>query len=132
MFGKLRINQPSPGIIETQETPATGATVRGRGTTGYMARWAYEHFVEPIPDGWEPDHLCRVRACVNPGHLQPVTHKENVLRGESPWAVNARKTHCVHGHPFDEVNTAFTVAGYRRCRACTLQDRRRRARTASR
>lgn len=96
--------------------------LRINGTGAYMARWAYEHFVEPIPDGYEPDHLCRTRACVNSDHLEPVTHQVNVLRGESPWAENARKTHCVHGHPFDVANTAFTRAGYRRCRACTRRD----------
>lgn len=106
--------------------------LRMKRRTAYMPRWSYELHVEPIAEEHEPDHLCRVTACVNPGHLEPVTHRENVLRGESPFAINARKTHCVHGHPFDEANTAFTAAGYRRCRACTRLDGRRRSRAASR
>jgi hypothetical protein len=101
--------------------------------TAYMPRWSYEHHVEPIPEGLEPDHLCRVRACVNPDHLEPVTHKENVLRGFSPMAINARKTHCIRGHAFDEVNTgkAGGPGGGRRCRACTRIDSKNRARKRS-
>ena len=52
--------------------------VDGRNTTGH--RWSYVHFVGPIPEGLELDHLCRVRHCVNPEHLEPVTHAENVRR----------------------------------------------------
>ena len=48
---------------------------------GYAARWGYEHFVSPIPGKQMPDHLCRYRACCNWAHLEPVTNRENVLRG---------------------------------------------------
>lgn len=61
-------------------------------------RFAYQLLIGPIPGGLELDHLCRVKTCVNPAHLEPVTHAENVMRGESPTAINARKTHCKHGH----------------------------------
>lgn len=44
-------------------------------------RWAYEHFVGPIPEGLEPDHTCEIKICVNPDHIEPVTHLENVRRG---------------------------------------------------
>ena len=54
-------------------------------------RWAYEYFIKQIPSNLEPDHLCRSRSCVNPLHIELVTHKENVLRGNSPFAINARK-----------------------------------------
>ncbi len=61
-------------------------------------RWIWLMTREPIPSGLELDHLCRVRHCVNPEHLEPVTHRENVRRGNAPAAQNARKTHCVRGH----------------------------------
>jgi hypothetical protein len=71
-----------------------------------------------VPEGLELDHLCRVRGCVNPKHLEPVTHRENLMRGESWSAVNARKTHCPEGHPYDETNTYIDGKGRRRCREC--------------
>jgi hypothetical protein len=83
-------------------------------------RWAYELTHRPIPDGLQIDHLCRNRACVNPAHMELVTARENVLRGTGLTAINARKTHCAHGHPFDEVNTKHRPNGGRRCKACHL------------
>lgn len=83
-------------------------------------RFAYERAHGPIPDGLTIDHLCRVRPCVNPEHMEAVTSGVNVLRGESPWAKNARKTHCVRGHAFDEANTLH-LRGQRRCRACARE-----------
>lgn len=71
-------------------------TIAGRGM--YAHRYAYEQLVGPIPGRLELDHRCRVPACVNPAHLEPVTHRENVLRGESPAALHAAKTHCPRGH----------------------------------
>src|SRR3954464_9159650 len=59
--------------------------------------WSYRFHVGEIPEGLVLDHLCRVRACVNPYHLEPVTHRVNILRGEGPAAVNARKIRCVRG-----------------------------------
>jgi hypothetical protein len=92
----------------------------------------YEELVGPIPDGMTIDHLCRNPACVNPGHLEPVTMRENNLRGESPWAQNARKTHCPAGHPYDEANTRIGTKGDRKCRACEREyaARKRRERKA--
>lgn len=80
-------------------------------------RVAYELLVGPIPDGLHLDHLCRVRRCVNPAHLEPVTCAENLLRGESFSAVNAVKTECLRGHAFTEENTYYTGRG-RDCRTC--------------
>lgn len=70
------------------------------------------------------DHLCRVRHCVNPDHLDPVPQSVNVLRGYGPTAENARKTHCKYGHPFDDENTYFEGT-WRRCRACNRRRARR-------
>ena len=89
-------------------------------------RFAYEALVGPIPEGMVIDHLCRVKACVNPDHLEPVTQRTNLLRGQSFAAVNAAKTHCVHGHEFTPANTIVSP-GRRRCRSCTqASDARRR------
>jgi len=76
--------------------------------------------VGPIGAGLEIDHLCRVRNCVNPWHMEPVTHAENVMRGTSFSVVNAAKTHCIHGHKFTPENTVpwGPDGRHRRCRTC--------------
>lgn len=80
-------------------------------------RFSYEHFVGPIPQGLQLDHLRRNRACVNPAHLEAVTRKENLLRGESFSGQNSRKTHCLQGHEFNKANTGIYL-GHRSCREC--------------
>lgn len=84
---------------------------------GYAHRVSYEEHVGPIPAGREIDHLCRQRACVNPAHLEAVTHRENQLRGDSMVARQARRTHCVNGHEFTPENT-WWEGNKRRCRTC--------------
>ncbi len=81
-------------------------------------RFAYELLVGPIPDGLQLDHLCRVRGCVNPKHLEPVTPRTNLLRGATKAAANAAKTHCMHGHEFTAENTVIMKSGSRSCREC--------------
>jgi hypothetical protein len=90
------------------------AFVSAWGRTMPAHRAAYLALVGPILEGLQIDHLCRVRHCVNPAHLEPVTPRENLLRSES---ANARKTHCPQGHPYDEANTAWKKNG-RHCRTC--------------
>lgn len=75
-----------------------------RKDSAYGHRVAYETLVSPIPDGLHVDHLCRVRHCVNPAHMEPVTCRENLRRGVSPSALHAIKTHCPAGHPLSGEN----------------------------
>ena len=85
----------------------------------YAHRFSYELKHGPIPADLVIDHLCRVRHCVNPRHLRVVTNRENIMAGEGVGAVNARKTECKHGHPFDESNTYVQPSrGTRQCRQC--------------
>lgn len=84
----------------------------------YAHRVAYMTFVGAIPEGLELDHLCRVRHCVNPNHLEAVTPRENTLRSNGPSALNARKTHCPHGHPLSGENLYRAPDGSRHCRVC--------------
>lgn len=81
-------------------------------------RWSYQYHVGPIPEGLHLDHLCRVRNCVNPAHLEPVTCQENLRRGETLNAANLRKTHCPKGHPYDAENTYRYSDGRRACKEC--------------
>jgi hypothetical protein len=82
-------------------------------------RVMFEMFVGPIAEGLEPDHLCRIRCCAAPAHLEAVTHRVNMLRGAGFVAENAAKTHCgTCGLPYDEVNTYVTPRGRRDCRNC--------------
>lgn len=95
-----------------------GVNVRG----GH--RFAYEVFIGPIPEGLVLDHLCRVRHCVNPAHLEPVTGPENVLRGAGMAELH-RQRECKNGHPATPENV------YRRrstgrvvyCRPCRRERR---------
>ena len=79
-------------------------------------RTSYELFKGPIPGGLQLDHLCRVRCCVNPDHLEIVTGAENMRRGFSPSGINAKKTHCHRGHPLSGDNIVGTRG--RDCREC--------------
>lgn len=95
--------------------------VNGRSVPAH--RWAYQHFVAAVPVELHVDHVrangCTRRDCVNwVRHLEPVTPRENVLRGDAPSARNAAKTHCIRGHEFSTENTIAQQRG-RMCRICS-------------
>ena len=90
-------------------------------------RVSYELFVGPIPSGRCLDHLCRVRSCVNPKHLEPVTIGENCRRGLT--GINSSsKTHCPKGHPYSGDNLYINTYGKRECRSCIRSRSRARRR----
>lgn len=86
------------------------AAMSWQGTQQLLHRLAYEYFVGAIPPGMQLDHLCRIRHCVNPEHLEPITSRENTRR--------AMRTHCVNGHEFTPENTYTPADGKRYCREC--------------
>ena len=77
-------------------------------------RFAYEALVGEIAEGLTIDHLCRVRSCVNPDHMEPVPWEENNRRGHTIAARNAAKTRCPRGHEYDY----RSPRGVRRCTTC--------------
>lgn len=119
---------PSGCWLWTYQLDTKGYGVIGvPGRQSYRAhRLSYEVFVGPIPEGLQLDHLCSVRACVNPDHLEPVTHQENLRR--------ARPTVCKRGHPLSGDNLLLVVANdrtsgvKRRCRECYTMKQRARVR----
>lgn len=137
IYSRMRVEDRghvSPCWVSDRATKPNGyTTMYAWGKVRFTHRVAYEAYVGPIPDGLVIDHLCRVRACCNPAHLEPVTNRENLLRGETLIAAEASATHCVAGHPFTPANTRRTSKGKRHCRACDkrrAQDYRDRKRAA--
>jgi HNH endonuclease len=119
------------------EWDSTSAAHRSNVGYGYMyaygkhqraTRVVWEEVVGPIPKGYEIDHLCRNTACVNPDHLEPVTHQENCRRGLAGHHMQKR-THCQRGHELSAENTYHRSDGHRMCRTCIRRrknERRRR------
>jgi hypothetical protein len=99
---------------------------RRPGQTSRAHRLIYIALVGPVDADLDLDHTCRNTVCVNPAHLDPVPHHVNVLRGEAPAAINARKTHCLRGHLLAGVNLRIRTAdGSRICRTCRREANRR-------
>ena len=93
------------------------STFKVNGKEVYGHRWAYEHYKGKIPDGFQIDHLCREKRCVNPDHLEAVTQRENLMRGQGICAQNARKIECMRGHNEWGVKIVKGVET-RKCLAC--------------
>lgn len=108
----------------------SGAHSGGYGTTQRNQRTerahrvAYELVVGPIPSGMELDHLCRNRGCVNPAHLEPVSHRENVLRGASPTVQRNLIGKCGNGHDASESYRRIGTNLVVRCNACRRAQRK--------
>ena len=94
-------------------------------------RYVYEELFGPMPEGLQADHLCRVRNCVNPMHMEPVTSGENTRRGVN---ANREKTHCPRGHEYTPENTYISKGkthNSRKCRICSNAKDRARYRARS-
>ena len=81
-------------------------------------RVLWEKFNGKLPVGMVLDHLCRFRSCVNLTHLEPVTPRENTMRGNSPFIINKRKVVCSNGHELEGENLSIDYRGFRQCRKC--------------
>lgn len=114
------------------------ATRRGGGwTTTYAHREMYKMLVGEIPNGLDLDHKCRVRCCVNPDHLRPVTRSENVRLGIGNRTALLKRTHCKRGHEYNEKNTKYMTSPFnglptRKCMICDRMSHIRYRRKVSR
>jgi HNH endonuclease len=83
-------------------------------------RWLYNELVAPVVDGMDVEHLCHVRNCVRPAHLDLVEPWENQRRGFSPFAINARRTRCASGHDLTDPTNVYIRPDGRgtQCREC--------------
>lgn len=136
-------------LVDSSGGPGACWLWRGRFRNGYGAfsirhfdfpahRIAYTLCMGPIPEGLELDHVrargCTSKTCVNPAHLEAVTHRENCMRSTGVATINARKTHCINGHAFTPENTRMEFSrGHtkRACRACdAIKQRKYNARKA--
>ncbi|MFE6745902.1 HNH endonuclease signature motif containing protein [Kitasatospora purpeofusca] len=92
----------------------------------HIIAWELAHG-RKVPEGWHVDHLCRIRRCCNPDHLEAKPQTENTLAGRSFTAVNKAKTHCPRGHEYTPENIRWH-SGRRECRICAnARDKERRA-----
>jgi hypothetical protein len=120
------------GSLDSHGYGQFGVVLAGERRNHRAHRWGFEQLIRPLNAAETIDHLCRVHACVNPDHLEPVSHAVNVARGKSGLH-NSAKTHCDNGHEFTEENTIRRGDGgrWRQCRECarkSARDAMRRAR----
>lgn len=137
-----KVNRNGPAHVQVPELGNCWLWIGSKHDTGYadifisykrmpVHRLAYMLLVGGIPEGKDLDHLCHTydtncnqgnrclhRSCVNPSHLEPTSKQENTLRGRSPIALNAKKTHCLRGHSLEGDNLRTSANGQRHCKAC--------------
>lgn len=106
----------NPGGYGVTKTGKVNPNGKRQATSVHLFAW--RRTVGPVPNGLHLDHLCRLRCCCNPAHLEPVTPRENNRRANSPTSRLAERTHCKNGHPFAGVNLFTNTDGTRGCRAC--------------
>lgn len=129
-FWKKAIPEPNTGCwIWTGSTNQGYGRLKFRGKRLYAHRWAYERIFGRVPSGLVSDHLCRVRCCVNPAHIELVSDVENIRRGfrdRRRLGIFGKVTssHCRKGHELSPENT-LVAAGYRRCRKCVNANHRK-------
>ncbi len=124
-LAKVRVNDNGCWEWTANVNPNGYGMFWWNGRKDYAHQFAYETYVGPTKQGFDIDHKCRNRKCVNPKHLELVTHSENQRRGLLGVLRKLVQTHCKHGHPFDETNTKLNPQGHRLCIIC---DRERKAR----
>lgn len=118
---KYRVDESGCWIWTGMINPTTGyGRISDGGKVKTAHRVMYELSVGPIPEGLVMDHLCHVRACVNPEHLRVVTKRQNCLENNTNYyAKNAQKTHCLRGHELNGANTyKYNKTIGRKCRIC--------------
>ena len=118
-WSKLKVNDEN-GCWEWQsgsKLPSGYGTFWWNGSKKGIHRVSHSVFNGPIPEGLDVDHICLNRGCANPAHLRAVTHRENMLYGNSLPARQARQTHCKRGHEFTPDNTK-RQGNKRTCRTC--------------
>lgn len=123
LMSKVAIDSNGCWLWQGGKTYDGYARVHAGGKTRRVHRLMYQYHKGPIPEGLQLDHLCRVRHCVNPNHLEAVTARENLMRGETIASGKLKlpgfsSTHCPHGHEYTPENTYIRPNGGRYCRTC--------------
>lgn len=124
----VRISESGCWVWDGSLSPEGYGKLTVNRRTSYAHRVAYERYVGPIQRGLQLDHLCRVRCCVNPSHLEPVTQRMNALRGACGDVTrdrHAKKCACKSGHEFTAENTYFYIRSGYKCRVCKQCNRDR-------
>jgi hypothetical protein len=126
---KYVVRAPGCWTWAASHKPSGYAQIWGKGTMLFVHRWMYEQVHGAIPEGFQIDHLCRNRGCINPDHLEAVTARINILRSDAPGAKAVRTGFCKRGHPFSGDNVYVRPSsGTRRCKKCHALDRMKRYR----